>query len=194
MRHKSFVVVISGPSGVGKTTVVRRVMQGLDGLWLSVSMTSRPPRPGETNGVDYIFVSEKEFQRLIRENHFLEWNAVFDHHYGTPAQPVKEHLARGADVVLEIDVQGGLRVKEALGQECVCVFLAPPSQQSLQQRLRKRGTEDPEVIRSRLERAAMELETGQRYDYIVVNDQLETAVRDVMCIIRAERCSKGRRI
>jgi guanylate kinase len=176
--------VIAGPSGVGKGTVVRRVLERLPRLRLSVSATTRRPRPAERDGVEYVFVSDAEFDRLVDTGGLLEWAHVFDHRYGTPVGPVLDALATGDDVLLEIDVQGARQVKERL-PEAVLVLLEPPSMAELERRLRSRGTESEERIARRLAEAATELEQRGWFDHEVVNDELERASAQVAAIIQA---------
>ena len=193
MRHEPFVLVVSGPSGVGKSTLVRGLLREVEGLWLSVSATTRPPRPGEVHGRDYFFVSEEEFLRMIEREELLEWALVFGRYrYGTPKAPVLKKLKEGYDVVLEVDVQGGLKVKEALGPRAVLVFIAPPSREELLRRLRKRGTESGEELEKRLETAGWELERAKEYDYLIVNDVLEEALAKLEAVVEAERCATKR--
>ncbi len=191
--HEPFILVISGPSGVGKSTLVRRLLREVPGLWLSVSATTRPPRPGEVHGKDYYFLSEGEFTELIEKGEFLEWALVFGkYRYGTPRAPVFRKLREGLDVILEVDVQGGLKVRDSVGPLAVLVFLAPPGEDELVRRLKKRGTEAGEELRRRLETARWELERAKEYDYLVINDQLERALGQLKAIVEAERCSVRR--
>lgn len=175
--------MIAGPSGVGKGTIVRRLVQRLPRLRVSVSATTRPPRPAERDGVDYRFVSEAEFSRLIAEGELLEWAEVFGHRYGTPAAPVREALARGEDVVLEIDVQGAFQVRER-DPSAVLVLIEPPSMTELERRLRERGTEDEARLTERLATAERELAQRDAFDHVVVNDDLERAVDQLVAIIQ----------
>ena len=193
MKRESFLVVISGPSGSGKSTVIKKVMEGLGGLWLSVSATTRPPRSGETGGIDYIFVSEEEFLASVEKWEFAEWARVFGHYYGTPKKPLIEHLGEGLDVLLEIDTQGAKQIREAFGARCVTVFIVPPSLDDLAARLSGRGTEDKIQLMTRLEAAKREMREGAGYDYWVVNEKVEEAAGDVISIIRAERCRRSAR-
>lgn len=174
--------MIAGPSGVGKGTIVRRLAQRLPRLRVSVSATTRPPRPGERDGVDYRFLSEEEFSRLIEDAELLEWAEVFGHRYGTPAAPVREALARGEDVVLEIDVQGAFQVRER-DPSAVLVLIEPPSTAELERRLRERGTEDEVSLAERLATAERELAQRGAFDHIVVNDDLDRAVDRLVAII-----------
>jgi guanylate kinase len=182
------LLVIAGPSGVGKGTVVRALLEREPSLWLSVSLTTRPARDGERDGVQYRFVTQDEFDRLRRAGQLLESFEVFGHSYGTPRQPVEEHLRRGDDVVLEIDVQGALAVRAAYPDACL-VFLTPPSPTVLRQRLVQRGLDDPAEIERRLAAAAHEEAFADRFDAVVVNDDVGTAVAEVAGILDARRAS-----
>jgi guanylate kinase len=191
MREPSFVLVLSGPSGVGKTTVCKRLLDADAGLAYSVSTTTRPRRPGEVEGVNYNFVSEEEFERLEGEGSFVEWAVVHGHKYGTPSGFIERSLRDGRIVLLEVDVQGGERLSE-LYRDGVSVFLIPPSFEVLAQRLRGRGTEDEAALAKRVERAREEMARVDVYGYRVVNDEVEKAVERVRAIISAERCRVAR--
>jgi len=185
-NRKGKLVVVSGPSGVGKSTVLKEVLRRAPvPLVASVSATTRPPRPGEVEGVDYHFLSSQEFERRRREGRFLECFQVFGGHwYGTPIEPVTSSLEEGKWVLLEIDVQGALCVMEQF-PDAVSIFLRAPSMEELERRLRDRGTDSEESIRTRLARARSELEQSHRYRYQVVNDDRERAVEEI-CRILAE--------
>lgn len=186
-KQNGKLFVISGPSGAGKGTIVNAVMDQADpsGTALSISMTTREPRPGEEDGVNYFFVTKEEFRRQIEAGGFLEYAEVYDHYYGTPKSKVMEKLNQGKDVILEIDIQGALNVKKAF-PEGVLIFILPPSMEVLRSRLTGRGTDAPEVIERRLSKTRGELTFIDRYDYGVVNDDLEEAVETVRAIMRAE--------
>lgn len=186
-KQNGKLFVISGPSGAGKGTIVNAVMDQADpsGTALSISMTTREPRPGEEDGVNYFFVTKEEFRRQIEAGGFLEYAEVYDHYYGTPKSKVMEKLNQGKDVILEIDIQGALNVKRAF-PEGVLIFILPPSMEVLRSRLTGRGTDAPEVIERRLSKTRGELTFIDRYDYGVVNDDLEEAVETVQAIMRAE--------
>ncbi|HEX6230830.1 MAG TPA: guanylate kinase [Actinomycetota bacterium] len=178
--------VVAGPSGVGKGTVVRRVLERVPRTRLSVSATTRPPRPSERDGTDYLFLTEEAFEALALEGGLLEHAKVFGHRYGTPRRWVEETLRHGLDVVLEIDVQGARQVREAV-PEAVLVFLAPPSLEELERRLRSRGTEDEETLARRLAEAGWELEQRSWFDHVVVNEDVERASAQVAAIIEGFR-------
>ena len=167
---------------MGKGTVVGRVLQRVPDLFLSVSVTTRPRRPIEREGVDYVFVSDSEFNRMSAEGELLEWADVFGHRYGTRAEPIQQVLATGRDVLLEIDVQGARQVKDRM-PEAVLILLEPPSLLELERRLRSRGTEDEERLAARLAEAGRELEQRDWFDHVVVNEQVETASGLVAAII-----------
>ena len=192
------VFVLSAPSGTGKTTLTRRLARRVSGLRFSVSFTTRPPRPGEREGVDYHFVTRETFQRLRRRKAFLEWARVDGELYGTSRDQVLRSLARGDDLLLEIDTQGAEQVRRRL-RGAVLIFILPPGPLDLRRRLLRRGAE-PEVLARRLALARREVPQYRSYDYLVLNDRVETATRDLQAIVRAEHCrvqrqaSKGRRI
>jgi guanylate kinase len=175
--------VITGPSGVGKGTLIRRLLEEVPALELSVSATTRPPRPGERDGVDYHFTSEDEFDRLAREGQLLEHATYAGHRYGTPRSEVEPRLAGGTSVVLEIEVQGARQVREAM-PEAVQVFIAPPSPEALRERLEGRGTDRPEQIDRRLEAARSELGARAEFAHVVVNDELDRAADELVALVR----------
>ncbi len=178
--------VISGPSGVGKGTVVARLVDSLPDLWVSRSVTTRLPRDGERDGVDYYFVDEDRFRELQRHGELLEWATVHGYLYGTPKQAVEQKLREGKDVLLEIDVQGAFQVKDRFA-EAVTIFLEPPSLDELERRIVARGKEGSEEVRRRLETARRELAEKDRFDHVVMNDNLEDAVAEVRRIIEESR-------
>jgi guanylate kinase len=178
--------VISAPSGAGKSTLVGDLRAGVEGLAFSVSHTTRPPRQGDREGVDYHFVERGAFEQMMREGAFAEWAEVHGNLYGTSLRALREQLSAGTDVVLDIDVQGALQIASTVPQT-VLVFILPPSWQELRRRLESRGLDPTEVIEKRLKNAREELDRAHRYHYLVVNDDRERAVRELCCIVRAER-------
>jgi len=176
------LIVVSGPSGVGKGTVVRGVLAARPDLSLSVSATTRTPRPGEEDGVHYRFLTDAEFDRLVEEGAFLEWAEVFGRRYGTLAADVARARAEGRDVILEIDVQGAAVVRER-APDAVLVFLQPPSEEELRRRLAERGTETEEALERRLAEARREMSESSRFDHVVINDEIDRAVAEVLAII-----------
>jgi len=181
------LLVVSGPSGAGKGTVCNLLRAREPRIWYSISATTRPPRRGEVAGRDYLFVSVGEFEDMIARGAFLEWARVYGHYYGTPRAPVEAALQEGKDVLLEIDTQGALQVKNKY-PAAILVFLLPPSLHELQARITRRGTDTQEAIRARLEAASAELAHICAYDYAVVNDEVEEAVRKIQAIMVAEKC------
>lgn len=187
---KPMMLVLSGPSGVGKGTLGKRLIEE-EGFGFSVSCTTRGPRPGEREGADYLFVSREEFLSRKTAGGFLETAAVHDEFYGTPREPAEKAMAEGRDFLLDIDPQGGVQVMEKV-PEAVSVFLLPPSWAALEERLRGRGTETEEKIQKRLHNARQEVEYLPRYDYCIINDNLEEAWKELRGIIHAERRSTKR--
>lgn len=185
-KRTGLLFVVSGPSGAGKSTVLARVLSATPHVRFSSSATTRPPRPGEQDGVDYLFIDEARFEAMIENNEFLEWARVYQHYYGTPVQFVDQMLNDGIDVILDIDVQGGRQV-HARRSDAIFIFLAPPSLEELERRLVGRHTETDEKLRLRLEGARTELRAIPEYDYLVVNDQVGEAVLRVQSIVEAER-------
>ncbi|HSD48272.1 MAG TPA: guanylate kinase [Actinomycetota bacterium] len=177
------VFVIAGPSGVGKGTIVRGVLERVPRLRRSISATTRPPRPNERHGAEYVFVSDEEFSRMARDGDLLEWAEVFGHRYGTPVRSVREALERGEDVLLEIDVQGAHQVRERM-PSAVLILLEPPSMAELERRLRERATEDEIGLSERLATAEWELDQRAWFDHVVLNDDVEEAVDLLVAIIQ----------
>jgi guanylate kinase len=184
----SRVVVLSGPSAVGKSTVVRCLRDRIPDLHFSVSVTTRAPRPGEVDGVDYTFISSERFQQLIDDGLLLEWAEIHGglHRSGTPAQPIRDATGAGHPVLIEVDLAGARSVKEAM-PEALTVFLAPPSWEALESRLTGRGTETPEVMDRRLATARAELAVQDEFDHVVVNSQLESACAELVSLLVARR-------
>ena len=180
------LTVLSGPSGVGKGTVVAKVRELYPQIWVSVSCTTRAQRPGERDGVEYHFVTRDEFDRMVEAGELLEHAEFAGNRYGTPRVPVEEHLANGAPALLEIELQGARQVRERL-PEAFLVFLAPPSWAELERRLAGRGTEAPEVVAARLARARVEMEAEAEFDAVVVNDEVGRAAAELVALIEAAR-------
>jgi len=194
LNDKGLLIVISGPSGVGKGTVREALfeMEGHD-LVYSISMTTRAPRKGEVNGREYYFVTKEEFLNCIEEGKMLEYAEFVNNYYGTPLETIQNQLDMGKEVVLEIDVQGATQVREKM-KDAVFIFIAPPSYDELLNRLVTRGTESPEVIQERIAKAKREIDLAYMYDYIVVNDTVENAADKIIAIIRAEHAKVERTI
>ena len=185
MKKTGVLTVMSGFSGAGKGTIVKELLKNND-IFLSISCTTRKPRDGEVDGKDYYFVTREEFEKMIREGEMIEWAEYAGNYYGTPKKAVNDRLAEGKDVLLEIEVQGGMQVKK-LFPEAVLLFVVPPSADELLNRLRTRGTENESQIGLRLEQTVREIEYIKDYDYIVLNDQLDKAVQTVLNIIESQR-------
>jgi len=192
IRQYRMLIVISAPSGGGKTTVTRALLAEDPSLGYSISTTTRPPRPGETEGRDYYFVAREEFQRRIAEDEFLEWAEVHGNLYGTRREPVERLLSSSRDVVLDVDIQGAMSLKRA-SPGAVLIFLVPPSVEALHERLDARGQDSDDVIARRLRAAGDEMSAAPRFDYLVVNDRLDAAVAAVRAVIAAERCRTSHR-
>ena len=190
MVRRGLLFVVSGPSGVGKTTLVERLVEGVSDLVMSRSYTSRPMRPGERQGVDYNFVSGGEFEAMVGRKEFLEWTDIFDHSYGTSAPDTERYLNDGWDLVLVIDIHGARQVR-ALRPDTTAVFVLPPSFQALERRLRGRSKDSEEQIRHRLDVARDEVGAFTAYDYVVVNDNFEACVDRMRSIVKAERARLG---
>ncbi len=183
-------MVVSGPAGVGKGTIVKLACEKAKGnIHLSISATTRNPRPIDEEGVTYYFKTKEEFVSMIERNEVLEWAEYVGNYYGTPRKPVEDALSKGQDVILEIEVQGAMQIKKNF-PEAVLTFVAPPSREELENRLRGRGTETEEQIKSRLETANRELSMMNEYDYIVVNDTINEASEDLITILRAEKLKR----
>ena len=186
MEQKGILIVISGFSGAGKGTLVKALLQKYDTYGLSISMTTRQPRAGEVDGREYFFVSKEKFEQVIAENGLVEYACYCDNYYGTPREYVEKQLAVGKNVILEIEIQGALKIKERF-PESLLIFITPPNGDELKRRLEGRGTEDAEVIAKRLARAEEESEGIEAYDYIVINDDLEECVEEVHRLVDAAR-------
>src|SRR3990167_2788237 len=184
---KGKVFVLTGPSGVGKGTIVERLFKKVNNIYLSVSATTREKREGEKEGINYFFKSKEEFKKMVDDNEFLEWAEFAGDFYGTPKFPVNNYLSCGKDVLLEIELQGAKQIREKC-PDSILIFLAPPSFEALEERLIKRQTESVEKVKIRLKKAKEEMDETKLFHYLVVNDDLKEAVDNVLGIIRAERC------
>jgi len=194
LNERGLLVVMSGPSGVGKGTIRKALFQIPDNNFCySVSMTTRKPRPGEVNGVDYFFVSRAEFEKNIQESRLLEYAEFVGELYGTPLSYIEQKLSEGKEVIIEIEVQGALQVRERM-PDAVFVFIVPPSKKALEDRLKNRGTENDTTILQRLAKAEREYNLAYKYDYIVVNDDVYNAADRIYAIIRAEHAKTERSI
>ena len=191
MKHKGILIVVSGFSGAGKGTLMKQLVHAYDNYALSVSMTTRKPRPGEQEGREYFFVNREEFEEKIANNGLVEYAQYCDNYYGTPREYVEKQLEKGKDVILEIEIQGALKIKEKF-PTALLLFVMPPSAAELRKRLEGRGTESLEVIAKRLKRASEEAEGIENYDYIVINDKLEECVSQMHSLIQAAHFSPSR--
>ncbi len=187
MNKRGLLVVVSGPSGCGKGTVLGRLLKEDSNIYYSVSATTRAPRPGEVDGVNYYFLTKEQFEEKIRNNGMLEYACYVGNYYGTPSQAVEAQRAAGHDVILEIEVQGAMQVKEKC-PDAVLVFIMPPSMGELRRRLTDRQTESEEVVNSRMKTAEEEMKAVPHYDYVVINDEVESAAERIRAILRAEKC------
>jgi len=191
--RRGLMFVLSSPSGAGKTTISRRLLDRDDELVMSVSATTRPPRPSERDGVDYHFVDPTEFDLMINRQELLESAKVFDHYYGTPAGPVEEALDQGLDVLFDIDWQGTQQLAQRKRDDLVSVFILPPSTRELENRLRSRAQDSAAVVAKRMSKAADEISHWAEYDYIVINENVERCLEEVYAILVAERLRRVRR-
>src|SRR6266480_5925924 len=194
VERRGLMFVLSSPSGAGKTTLSRLLMERTPGLTMSVSVTTRPMRPGEVEGRDYLFVDKSRFEQMAKRNELLEWATVFDHRYGTPRAPVEAALSAGQDVLFDIDWQGTQQLHQKASVDVVRVFILPPSAADLEKRLHTRAQDSDEVIRGRMDRASHELSHWAEYDYIVVNQNVDDAFAEVQSILKAERLKRARQI
>lgn len=191
-NNRGKLIVLSGPSGTGKSTVVERLMK-LQELHFSVSATTRQPRPGEIDGTDYYFVTQERFREMINDGELLEYATYVGNSYGTPKRPIQEQLAQGRNILLDVEVQGAMQVRQTM-PEAILVFLAPPDLETLRQRLEGRDTDSQEKIEARLLRAEEELLYASQYDYIVINEDADEAAVELSAIITAESCRSQDRI
>src|SRR5215469_1354452 len=193
VARRGLMFVLSSPSGAGKTTLSRLLLERMPGLNMSVSATTRPKRPGEVDGRDYLFVDGARFEDMVRRNELLEWAVVFENRYGTPRAPVEAALASGQDVLFDIDWQGTQQLREKARADVVSVFILPPSAADLEKRLHSRAQDTQAVIRSRRSRASHEMSHWAEYDYIVINRDVDEAFAEVQSSLKAERLKRERR-
>ena len=191
--YKGLLIVVSGASGTGKGTVCKKLLEDMPKISYSVSATTRAARPGETDGKEYYFLSRAEFEERISKNDFLEYAEVYGNYYGTPLNEIETRINSGESILLEIDTQGALKVKDRC-PEGVFIFLLPPSLSELRKRIEGRGTETPEVLEKRFNAALEEISVGKKYDYVVVNDEVEKAVEKIKAVISAESCKVSRNL
>jgi guanylate kinase len=192
LHRRGLMLVLSSPSGAGKTTIARRMLKDDTNLSMSVSATTRPKRPGEVSGVDYQFVDKTTFNLLLNRGELLEHARVFSNYYGTPRGPVEKALSSGRDMLFDIDWQGTQQLREAAREDLVSIFILPPSTRALEDRLAKRAQDPPEVVAERMSKAADEMSHWPEYDYVIVNDDLESSVTQVKAILAAERARRSR--
>jgi len=193
-ERRGLMFVLSSPSGAGKTTLSRLLIERMPGLKMSVSATTRQMRPGEIDGSDYLFVDKARFEEMVKRHELLEWATVFDNRYGTPRAPVEAALSAGRDVLFDIDWQGTQQLREKARADVVSVFILPPSATDLEKRLNSRAQDSQEVIRSRMSRASHEMSHWAEYDYIVINRDIDEAFAEVQSILKAERLKRERRV
>lgn len=192
LERRGLMLVLSSPSGAGKTTISRRLLEEDDNLTMSISATTRPPRPAERAGLDYIFVNDREFDAMRARDEFLEHAEVFGHRYGTPRRPVEEALSSGRDVLFDVDWQGAQQLAERARQDLVSIFILPPSTGELERRLRVRAQDSDDVVRRRMEKAAHEMSHWAEYDYLILNDAIASSVDSAKAILTAERHRRAR--
>jgi guanylate kinase len=194
VRRRGLLLVLSSPSGAGKTTIAHRLIAADSGLTLSVSVTTRPPRQGEVDGRDYLFISPERFSAMMARGEFLEHAVVFGHSYGTPRCPIEEALAAGRDVVADVDWQGAQQLTEKLSHDLVAVFVLPPSLEALRTRLLARAQDSASVVSTRMAKSAEETSHWSEYDYVIVNHDIEESIAQAHAIVTAERLRRTRQI
>ena len=194
IHRRGFLLVLSSPSGAGKTTITRRLIERDPSLSLSVSVTTRPPRPGERDGTDYRFIDQARFDAMVAQGELLEHAKVFDHCYGTPRQPIEAALAAGRDIVTDIDWQGTQQLTESFRHDLVTVFVLPPSMEALEARLKTRAQDSAEVVAGRMAKSAEEMSHWSEYEYVIVNRAIDESVLLVQAIVTAERLRRTRQI
>ena len=190
-KKQGLLIVISAPSGAGKGTIINKLLEKKDNIWLSVSATSRPMRTNDEEGKTYYFYTKEEFEDKIKKDYFLEYAIYADNYYGTPKKYIQEHLDNGEDVILEIEIQGAMQIKKII-PEALFIFIMPPSLKTLKQRLVGRGTDTKEKILERFKIAYKEMNEVTKYNYVVINDAVDEAVDKVNCIIKSEKCRVDR--
>jgi guanylate kinase len=194
VHRRGLMLVLSSPSGAGKSTIARAILEDDDEIAMSVSVTTRPPRPGEVDGEDYYFIDRTEFDLLVNRGQLLEHAKVFDNYYGTPREPVMAALNAGRDVMFDIDWQGTQQLEENALEDLVRVFILPPSSRELERRLNTRAQDSPEVIAGRMAKAADEMSHYTEYDWVIVNHDVEESVQNVRAILRSERLKRRRQV
>jgi len=190
-KQQGLLIVISAPSGAGKGTIINKMLEKNNNLWLSVSETSRPMRANDIDGITYHFCTKEEFEEKIKDDYFLEYALYANNYYGTPKKYIQEHLSKGQDVILEIEIQGAMQIKKLI-PEALFIFIMPPSLNELKKRLVGRGTDTKEKILERFKIAYQEMNDVTKYNYVVVNDEIDVAVDKILSIIKAERCRVDR--
>ncbi|MDH3582245.1 MAG: guanylate kinase [Hyphomicrobiales bacterium] len=194
IARRGLMLVLSSPSGAGKTTLSRMLLEADRELEMSVSVTSRPPRPGEIDGKDYRFVDETEFRRMQDDGELLEWAKVFGNYYGTPKEPVESALGSGCDILFDIDWQGTQQLQQKAKSDLVRVFILPPSAEALEERLKTRAQDPPDVVAGRMDAASGEISHWAEYDYVVINQDKTSALAQIKVILAAERLKRERRV
>ena len=194
IARRGLLLVMSSPSGAGKTTLSRKLLAADKNITLSVSVTTRSPRPGEIEAKDYYFISQERFAQMRNRKELLEWAEVFGNYYGTPRKPVEDALAKGRDVLFDIDWQGTQQMAQAMEDDLVRVFILPPSADELQNRLISRAQDSSSIVAKRMAEASREISHWPEYDYVIVNDEIEDSLAQVMAILRAERLKRRRRV
>lgn len=198
LKRRGLMFILSSPSGAGKTTLSRRLLERYknaaahESMMLSISVTTRPARPGEEHGKDYFFIAEAAYQEMVKKNALLEHAQVFDYYYGTPATFVRDHIEKGTDVLFDIDWQGTRQLTERSRDDLVSIFILPPSMDELERRLRARAQDSDEVVSKRMSKAVSEISHWQEYDYVLVNQDLEETLEKIDAILRAERLKRVR--
>lgn len=194
IRKKGICFVLSAPSGAGKSTIANALRASQQNLFPSVSVTTRPPRPGETDGIHYHFISQETFRKQAEQHELLEWATVFGQGYGTPKAPVEKLLNEGKDLIFDIDWQGHQQIRKAIPEDVVSIFILPPSLEELEKRLRKRASDHVEEINKRMAAALNEIAHWREFDYVIINHQLEKAINEAETILTSERLKTGRQL